>query len=584
MSFRKGVTCLTAFLCSLTFLIAGLYAQSVTFDARHYAGRSSRVHADLNNDGREDLVYGDVNNGFDVQLSTGDGIYGTATHYSLPGNTLVGGIAIADFNLDGKPDLMIADTTNNLYEYFNNGDGTFSLHATFVLTVPASSVIAGDFNHDGKVDIAFDTFDNSTNQDTLHVWFSNGDGGFTTGPTTTVNVGPGGDWKLGDFDGDGKADLMVQVCDIGCALEVLYGDNAGHFTQVSINNSGQYNIVADVNGDGKSDLIGTVSVYGSNGANIAIPYFYVFYGNSSRTWTETRYSTIGCNAGGYVAVADFNGDGFPDVALVQYADCQGSTPDRVVVLTRKSDGTYNPEQQVYTTSNELSEITALRSDRDTKPDLAMTEVPEGSSNNTVTDLINISTGNFPMCAPPNSFIGINVCSPGTSATSPVQFHVGAAGQTPMRKVEVWVDGTKVSEERYGFSKYSFMDRSVSLANGTHNVSIYAAGWDNWLEHTKFTLTVGSGSSTCSAPSTSGGVHISSPVGGSTVSNPVQVSAKGGSSVTWMEAWIDGTKRDQGAGNSLSFPITLSAGSHSLSVLSKVGSSYTGKQVVQFTVH
>ncbi len=153
----------------------------------------------------------------------------------------------------------------------------------------------------------------------------------------------------------------------------------------------------------------------------------------------------------------------------------------------------------------------------------------------------------------------------------------------MRKVEVWVDGVKKNEERFGFSHYSFMDSSITLANGTHNVSVIATGWDNWMEKKTLTLTVGGGS-TCSPPTTSGGVHVCSPTSGSTVSNPVQVSAKGGSAVTWMEAWIDGTKRNQGAGNTLAFSITLPVGTHSLSVLSKVGSTYTGKQVVQFTVH
>jgi hypothetical protein len=82
-----------------------------------------------------------------------------------------------------------------------------------------------------------------------------------------------------------------------------------------------------------------------------------------------------------------------------------------------------------------------------------------------------------------------VCSPTGSPTSPVAFHVGAAGQVPMRKVEVWVDGTKEVEQLDGFSHYSFLDKSISLTPGSHKVTIFAAGWDNWLEEKTYTLSV-----------------------------------------------------------------------------------------------
>jgi hypothetical protein len=59
----------------------------------------------------------------------------------------------------------------------------------------------------------------------------------------------------------------------------------------------------------------------------------------------------------------------------------------------------------------------------------------------------------------------------------------------MRKVEVWVDGHKVAEQLDGFSNYTFMDRSVTVASGSHQVVIYASGWDNWLEKTSFSLNV-----------------------------------------------------------------------------------------------
>jgi hypothetical protein len=45
------------------------------------------------------------------------------------------------------------------------------------------------------------------------------------------------------------------------------------------------------------------------------------------------------------------------------------------------------------------------------------------------------------------------------------------------------------EQLDGFSRYSFLDKSISLTPGSHKVTIFAAGWDNWLEQKTFTLSV-----------------------------------------------------------------------------------------------
>jgi hypothetical protein len=133
---------------------------------------------------------------------------------------------------------------------------------------------------------------------------------------------------------------------------------------------------------------------------------------------------------------------------------------------------------------------ALRGDRNSKPDVAFGVCADDECLGTNFQiLLNTTSGAFPTCAPPNAFEGINVCSPSSSASSPVAFHVGAAGQVPMRKVEVWVDGTKKVEQLDGFSHYSFLDNSISMTPGSHQVTIFAAGWDNWLEEKTFTLSV-----------------------------------------------------------------------------------------------
>jgi hypothetical protein len=67
--------------------------------------------------------------------------------------------------------------------------------------------------------------------------------------------------------------------------------------------------------------------------------------------------------------------------------------------------------------------------------------------------------------------------------------VGAAGPAAMRDVEVWIDGKKEAEQIDGFSNYTFLKKSLSLSAGSHEVGIYAAGWDQSLVKKSFTIDV-----------------------------------------------------------------------------------------------
>jgi hypothetical protein len=223
----------------------------------------------------------------------------------------------------------------------------------------------------------------------------------------------------------------------------------------------------------------------------------------------------------------------------------------------------------------------LRANRDTKADVAA-----GTGSNTDIFLNNTAGGAFPGCAAPNSFRGINVCTPaaGATAASPVHFSVGASTQTPARKVELWVDGVKKTEQlKKQFSTYAFLDADIPITTGSHNVTVYAAGVDNLLQKKSFTFNVGSGGGTCSAPTSATATVICSPANGTSVSNPVSVQARGGSSVTFMEVWVDGTKRFQNSGNSVSTSLTLPAGTHHMNVYGKSGSTVLSKAMSDFTV-
>lgn len=207
------------------------------------------------------------------------------------------------------------------------------------------SEVAGDFNGDGIPDLAL-LSPNTTygNTGTISIFFGKGDGTFTTGPTTqvvTANIVAYAVMIGGDFNGDGKMDLVVLSSTYGYDTDdvtTYLGKGDGTFTasQVStVSNPGQAGgdvisgamIAADFNGDGKMDLAIVGDYANVGGVNILL-------GNGDGTFTAG--SNLASNQGfGLIATGDFNGDGIPDLVALQYFSPGGAT-----VFLGKGDGTF----------------------------------------------------------------------------------------------------------------------------------------------------------------------------------------------------------------------------------------------------
>src|SRR6185437_15362875 len=161
------------------------------------------------------------------------------------------------------------------------------------------------------------------------------------------------------------------------------------------------------------------------------------------------------------AVADFNGDGLNDLLLNDYS-CSAvpyGYGTNAVVKLGKGSGSFGPGQNVYQNASGVTSIFPIRTSLGTRPDIAFsvasdTTIPDSTSS--IDLLINTSDGAFPGCGPSGFAEGVEVCAPGATATSPVKFSVSAAGPTPMRTAQVWVDGKKAAEQlTHAFSNYSF---------------------------------------------------------------------------------------------------------------------------------
>ena len=253
----------------------------------------------------------------------------TAVGFKTPVNYGVGtfpdSIVAGDFNRDGKLDLAVANYSDiKVSVLLGNGDGTFQARMDYAVDYGGSSVAVGDFNHDGKLDLVVTTSSDAYGS-AVGVLLGNGDGTFQPYLDYPTAYGPYS-VAVADFNGDGNADLATaNYASGGFSVSVLMGNGDGTFQpHMDYGLGGSRSIVAsDFNGDGKPDLVAadtfssTVSVYLGNGDGTFQPP--VAYGAASQPDT--------------VAVGDFNRDGRPDLATAN----EGAT---FSVLLGNGDGSF----------------------------------------------------------------------------------------------------------------------------------------------------------------------------------------------------------------------------------------------------
>jgi hypothetical protein len=253
----------------------------------------------------------------------------------------------ADFNGDGIPDLAIISTNNTITfggpftvaVFLGNGDGTFRAGPTIQPSGMQNYpfMISGDFNGDGKPDLAILSYDGySTSY--LTILLGNGDGSFSAKPTVVVFAqgATGGDVILGtmataDFNGDGKLDLAVVGDYVSSGgVTILLGNGDGTFTAAgpNLDPSGDFALIAtgDFNGDGIPDFV-TPNYFEFGGSPT------IFLGKGDGTFTFKKTSLTLDYFPTSVVVGDFNGDGVLDLA---FSDLNG-----IEIALGKGDGTFN---------------------------------------------------------------------------------------------------------------------------------------------------------------------------------------------------------------------------------------------------
>src|SRR5207248_2613674 len=135
--------------------------------------------SDLNNDGNLDIVVSDFLGGtVSVLLGNGDGTFQAAVMSPAPDTPVA--LRVGDFNNDGVLDVALAIPgfpESYVSILFGNGDGTFQPPLSIPLSEQIDDLVVGDLNHDGKLDIVWE----STISSDAHILLGNGDGTFRTG-------------------------------------------------------------------------------------------------------------------------------------------------------------------------------------------------------------------------------------------------------------------------------------------------------------------------------------------------------------------------------------------------------------------
>ena len=695
----RHIATLSAFLLASS---AACFAQTGFTTKTYTVPRNEMLRSvDFNNDGKPDLlVTGGTTPSTVILLNDGSG--GFLAPVAIPG-TGVGPVQFGDMNGDGYPDIVGCGVSQNksaLFIYLNDGTGKFTTSQTVLLAGRyCNGLTLGDINLDGHLDVVVTQVSDPNPgvvpvDNFIQTFFGDGTGHVGT-PVTLSNLNldstqsPASagftncevaDVNGGNFYLDSKYSLIVNtVCRpfgqtqggyTGTTF-LAHGDGTGHYTFMEIKEGNGYlsgGRTVDVNKDGKPDatffstsgtrfsysnlyyaqnngggsftfndlvpdfnpvispdqFIGTaVADFNGDGYNdiatdflnnsitgIPIPYLSILNGSSTGAFTESQRWSLGDGSTyspeGIVA-ADFNGDGKPDIALLNFdmangintlyiytntmgtttTGCNVPTQTNTNIICEPIKGSTDTSPVTVSAASNVTGFTLNRLYLDnnavyqTASPIVNTQINAGGGNHTLvlvsynnlgkafTTSTYFTVGN--VCLPSGS--GAMICqpTPGETTTSPATIVAGATAQSgTITAIRVYIDNISTLTVNNPVATKSFqINNSVAVSSGTHHLVIvgYQSTGGTVTASDNFTI---SATQNC-IPSTAGAM-ICSPGANATVTSPFQFSAGATAATGYVSAvrlYVDNiatiTVNNSGQTKSLGInqPLSLPSGTHRL---------------------
>ncbi|CAF3804910.1 unnamed protein product [Rotaria sp. Silwood1] len=317
----------------------GTFTNQMRYSTGEDSGSIFIVVGDFNNDKRLDLaVANHASANVGILLGYGNGSFRNQMSYSTGSNSFPLSVTVGDFNHDNWLDFAVVNyATSNLGIRLGHGDGTFSNQTTYSTGVRSKPcfITTVDLNNDSRLDLVVANYKSNN----IGIFIGHGNGTFSSQTAYSTGSGSGpNSIIIGDFNNDGLLDIVVANF-LGNTIGVLLGFKNDDFLSLLTYSTGDasqpYSVVAgDFNNDGRLDM--AVANYGSNNVG-------VFLGYDSRNFLRApSYSMGNESRPRYVVVGDFNNDSRLDVVVAN------NDTDNIMIVFGSGHGTFSSKMMYFT--------------------------------------------------------------------------------------------------------------------------------------------------------------------------------------------------------------------------------------------